>query len=134
MKTFLQILICFLLVIQICYAQWAQTNGLKDQQVPHHPLIGTKVFKEIPRGLSGLPTQNRMQAAFINDEPSPAWMSHYIDPTEPSQSQYNAIAFDRKGNVYAGQYCVTDSVSRFWELCTARFSGAALIHGIEVQS
>jgi hypothetical protein len=66
LKNFLQILFFFLLAMQICFAQWVQTNGLNDQQVPHNPLIGVKALQETPQQLLRHPTQHQHQAEFIN--------------------------------------------------------------------
>ena len=63
-KTFLHTLFFFLLVTQICFAQWIQNNGLNDRKVPQHPLIVKNILRE--DGLLGLPTQDSMQAEFIN--------------------------------------------------------------------
>ncbi len=48
------------LVCPFASAQWAQTNGLNNRQVPHHPLMGATVSQETPRELLGLPTKHRM--------------------------------------------------------------------------
>ncbi len=66
MKALITILFFFLLVTQICFGQWDQTNNLISRQLPHHPLIGTKVLQETQRGLFGHPTQNQQQAEFIS--------------------------------------------------------------------
>ncbi len=58
-KTLLQTLFFFLLVTQICFAQWVPTNGpgsaqmekisaLKDQSVSHLPVTDTNVFTNTP--------------------------------------------------------------------------------------
>ena len=57
MKIFLYTLLFFLLVTQICFAQWVQTKGFNDLQVPHHPLIGVKAFQETQQQLLRHQTQ-----------------------------------------------------------------------------
>ena len=58
--------ICLALaIVLICpfsSAQQVRTNGLNDQRLLHHPLMGTNDFQETPRGLLGHPTQHRGQA------------------------------------------------------------------------
>jgi len=58
---FISLAHCIVLLCAVASAQRAQTNGLNDRQVPHHPLMGTKTSQETPRGLLKLPTQDRLQ-------------------------------------------------------------------------
>ena len=55
-----------LLLCHFASAQWVQTDRLNDRQVPHHPLMGTNVSREIPREFLGLPAQHRMQTDVVN--------------------------------------------------------------------
>jgi YD repeat-containing protein len=62
----IRLALAIVLLCPIASAQWVQTNGLNERQVPHHPWMGTNVSQETPRELLEHPPQHRMQAEFIN--------------------------------------------------------------------
>jgi hypothetical protein len=46
-------------------AQSVQTNGLRDRQITHFPIVGTNVSQGISREFLGAPSTHRLHAGFV---------------------------------------------------------------------
>jgi sugar lactone lactonase YvrE len=112
-KTLIQTLFFFLLVTQICFAQLLQQNKItRSKQNPRmlridQMTIGHRQFFQKSNKYNWLRKAHSQFSKNIilenkNDGPPPTWVRNYINPTDPSNSQFNDVVVDKDGNIYAG--------------------------------
>ena len=96
MKTFLQILFFFLLITQICFAQWVQTSFL-DRPLRYHNLLS-----QLERNEHQLHNQllNKCVHKSTSDSVAEAWIKHYASGLAPMGCSGSDIAIDNEGNIY----------------------------------
>jgi hypothetical protein len=129
-------LICWCIPLAFAVAQTTAQPVWNGHTRPPRQQVPSTVFgrdrcngnRPQPNGRGAIQTEasRGSSPAFASDGPSPAWVRHYINPTDPSQNTFNAVAFDRNGNVCAGGSSEEYPAGRVALLCKYDHKGILL--------